>query len=137
MAYAQVHSQVTSESLTEFVKEFNGITGAIPVTQEELQDTKQYITLRYPREFETISQISNKLGELVTYNLPDDYFSTFVSSINAVTAQDVVTVAKKYITPDKMMYVIMGDLKTIEPGIKALNLGEIHYLDADGNSVGE
>lgn len=135
MAYAQVHSQVTSESLSEFVKEFNGITGDIPVTNEELEDTKQYITLRYPREFETIGQISGKLGSLVTYNLPDNYFSTFVSSINAVTAEDVMSVAKKYMMPDNMIYVIMGDLKTIEPGIKALNLGDIHYLDTDGNPL--
>ena len=135
MAYAQVHSQVTSESLSEFVKEFNGITGTKPVTNEELEDTKKYITLGYPGEFETIGQLSGKLGSLVTYNLPDNYFSTFVSSINAVTAEDVMSVAKKYMMPDNMIYVIMGDLKTIEPGIKALNLGDIHYLDTDGNPV--
>ena len=136
MAYAQVQSQFTTESLTEFEKEFKGITGAIPVTDEELEDTKQYITLRYPREFETISQVSGKLGEMVTYNLPNDYFNTYVSSIDAVTAKDVVEAAKKYITPNDMIYVIMGDVKTIEPGIMGLNLGEIHYLDTDGNPTG-
>ena len=43
--------------------------------------------------------------------------------------------AVKYIRPDKMLFVIVGDLEKIEPGIRELNLGDISYMDSDGNEV--
>ena len=135
MAYAQVHSQFTKESLIEFDKELRGITGVIPVGNEELEETKKYMTLRYPAEFETISQIGGKLNEVVTYGLPENYLNSYVSSIESITSEDVSYAGKTYVRPDNMMYVIMGDLEKIEPGIRELNLGEIHYLDSDGNPV--
>ena len=135
LAYAQVQSEVTKESLVEFVKEFKGIAGEKPVGPEELEETEKYITLRYPREFETISQIGDKLEELVSYDLPDNYFNTYVLSIENVTGKEVADAGKKYVRTDNMLYVIMGDLEKIETGIRELNLGEINYLDTEGNPV--
>ena len=135
LAYAQVQSKVTKESLMEFVKEFKGVGGEIPVGAEELDETKKYITLRYPKEFETISQIGGKLSELVEYDLSKDYFDKYVSSIEKVSSSDVANVAKKYIDVENMLFVIVGDVSKIEAGIKELNLGQIHYLDLDGNPI--
>jgi zinc protease len=45
--------------------------------------------------------------------------------VRAVTAADVKRVADKYIHPDKVAVVIVGDRKVIEPAVKALNLGTI------------
>jgi zinc protease len=67
----------------------------------------------------------------LTYRLPDDYFSRYVSSINAVTGSDVQRVARTYIQPDKLAVVVVGDRKVIEPGIRALNLGPINALSID------
>ncbi len=135
LAYTQVHTQFTKESLTEMVREFRGIGGANPVRIEELEETKRYMTLRYPREFETISQIGSKLNELVTYDLPKDYFMHYTASIQGVSAQDVETAGKKQIDPDRMLVVIMGDAEKIKPGIEELHIGEIRYLDPEGNPV--
>ena len=135
IAYAQVHSEFTKESLVEFSKELNGIAGSIPVGAEELEETKKYITLRYPREFETISQVGGKLNQLVAYDLPENYFNTYVPSIGSVTGDGVAAAGKKYVRTSGMLYIIMGDIEKIEAGIKELNLGEIHYLDAEGNPV--
>ncbi len=135
LTYTSVQSEVTKEALIEIVKELNGISGSIPVGAEELEETKKYITLGYPGEFETISQIAGKLNELVVYNLPENYFNSYVPSIENVTVADVADAGKKYVNTDNMLYVIMGDLAKIETGIKELNLGTIHYLDAEGNPV--
>jgi zinc protease len=54
-----------------------------------------------------------------------------VQKIQAVTVADVQRVAKQYIQPEKFAVVIVGDLKVIEPGIRALNLGPIHVLKID------
>ena len=135
MAYSQVQSEYTKESLVEFVKELNGLAGDLPVGDEELRDTKNYITLRFPREFETISQIAGKISNIYTYNLPEDYYASYVSKIEDVTADEIAEAAEKYIRPDKMLYVIVGDAKSIEAGVRELNLGEVHVIDLDGNPV--
>jgi zinc protease len=128
-AAAGVQTDKTSESLTEFFKELNGILK--PVPEEELTRAKNYIALRYPAAFEATGDISRQLENAVAYHLPDDYFSTYVQKIEGVTAADVQRVAQKYLTPGRFAVVVVGDEKTIEPRIQALNLGPIKKLTVD------
>jgi zinc protease len=135
-ASAEVQTAVTKESVVEFMKELNGIRGAIPVTQTELENNKQGLIRRYPSNFETIGAISNQLSNLIVYGLPDTYFNDYIQKINAVTAEDVSRVANKYLDPAKMSIVIVGDRKVIEDKLKQLGYS-ITILDADGNPVAE
>src|SRR5438105_15944611 len=128
-ATAGVQTDKTAESLTEFFKELNGILKPIP--DDELTRAKNYIALRYPGGFETTGDISRRLEDAVVYHLPDDYFSTYVQKIQAVAAADAQRVAQKYIAPGRFAVVVVGDLKTIEPKIQALNLGPIKKLTVD------
>jgi predicted Zn-dependent peptidase len=128
-AAAGVQTDKTSESLTEFFKELTGILQPIPA--DELARAKNYVALRFPSGFETTGDISRRLEEVMTYHLPDDYFSRYVFSIGAVTGNDVQRVARTYIQPDKLAVVVVGDRKVIEPGIRALNLGPINVLSID------
>jgi zinc protease len=75
--------------------------------------------------------MSRRLEDAVVYRLPDDYFSKYVSSIEAVNAADVQRVATKYIQPDRLAVVVVGDRKVIEPGVQAINLGTIKSLGID------
>ena len=120
-AGAGVQTDKTRESLQEFFNELNGILQPVPA--DELTSAKNYVALRFPGGFETTGDISRRLEDALTYKLPDDYFSNYVQRIQAVTAADVQRVAKQYIDPSKLAVVVVGDVKTIEPGIKALNLG--------------
>lgn len=133
-ASAEIQTGSTKEAVVEFVKELNGIRGAIPVTASELETNKQSLIRRFPSGFETVGQVSAQLSNLVTYDLPDSYFNDYISKVNAVTIADVNRVANKYLTPDKMAIVIVGDRKTIEPGLKQLEY-PIVILDSDGNPV--
>jgi zinc protease len=136
-ASAGVQTAVTKESVMEFLKEIRGIRGEIPVTQAELEYNKQSLIRRFPASFETVDQIAGQLANSVVYNLPDNYFAEFISRVNAVTLEDVNRVANKYLTPDKLAIVVVGDRKTIEPGLKEIEgLGSsIVYLDAEGNPI--
>jgi zinc protease len=128
-AAAAVQTDKTSEALKEF---FNELTAILqPVPPDELARAKHYISLRFPGGFETTGDISRRLEELVVYHLPDDYVSKYVPSIEAVTAADVQRVAQKYIQPARFAVVVVGDLKAIEPGIRALNLGPIKVMTVD------
>jgi predicted Zn-dependent peptidase len=128
-AQAGVQTDKTAESLTEFFNELNGILKPMPAA--ELDRAKNYIALRYPSTFETTGDISRRLEDAVVYRLPDDFFSSYVQKIQAVTGADVQRVAQKYIQPDRLAVVVVGDRKTIEPKIQSLNLGPIRIMTVD------
>jgi zinc protease len=136
-ASADVKTADTKESVREFMKELNGIRGAIPVTPAELEYNKQSIIRRFPQGFETVGQISGQLSNLVVYGLPDSYFNEYFGRVNAVTLDDVNRVANKYLTPDKMAILIVGDRKTIEPKLREIEGWgrSIRFLDTEGNPV--
>jgi zinc protease len=128
-AAAGVQTDKTSEALTEFFKELEGMRKPIPA--DELEKAKNYVALLLPRNFETTQSLAGSLAQMFIYNLPANYFETFTEHVRAVTAADAQRVAERYIQPDKFAVVVVGDLKTIEPGIKALNLGPITTVTID------
>jgi zinc protease len=128
-AAAGVQTDKTGDALKEIFNELNGILK--PVPPEELARAKNYVSLRFPGAFETTSDISRRLEDLLVYHLPEDYFSKYVQNIQAVTAADVERVAHKYIEPNQLIVVVVGDLKTIEAPVRALNLGEVKVLKVD------
>jgi zinc protease len=93
-----------------------------------LARAKNFVALRFPSRFQTVAGIAGRLSELVLYDLPDDYFNEYVERILAVTQDDVQRVARKYIVPDRMAIIVVGDREAIEEGIRALDLGPIHTL---------
>ncbi len=128
-AAAGVQTDKTAEALKEF---FNELTAILkPVPGDELARAKSYVALRYPSAFETTGDISRRLEDALVYHLPDDYFAKYVQNIQAVTSADVQRVAQKYIQPGRFAVVVVGDQKTIEPGIRALNLGPIKVMTVD------
>ena len=128
-AAAGVQTDKTSEALKEFFIELEAILK--PVPPDELARAKNYVSLRFPSAFEATGDISRRLEDVLVYQLPDDYFSKYVQNIQAVTAADIQRVAQKYIQPGKFAVVVVGDLKVIEPGVRALNLGPIKVMTID------
>jgi zinc protease len=128
-ASAGVQTDKTTEALKEFFVELEGIQKDVP--SDELTRGKSYVALRFPEAFETTGDISRRLEDMLVYHLPEDYFLKYVQNIQAVTAADVQRVAQKYIQPSRFIVVVVGDLKKIEPGIRALNLGPVKVLTID------
>ncbi|MCH8128205.1 insulinase family protein [candidate division KSB1 bacterium] len=135
LTYAPVHTENTAESITELLKEFRGIRGEKPVTEDEIKDTKNNLILSYPREFETIGKIAGNFVEMVTYNLAQNTLEEYIPQIESITPEDVIEVAKKHIRPHEIQIVVVGEREKIEPGLNELNIGEIGYLDAEGNEI--
>jgi predicted Zn-dependent peptidase len=67
--------------------------------------------------------------------LPLDYFNNYAQQIGAVTAADVQRVAQQYVRPDNFSVVIVGDLKTIEQGIRAVKIGNVEIRDMSGRPI--
>jgi len=134
-ASADVQTAVTKDSVVEFMKELNGIRGSIPVTAAELEYNKQSLIRSYPSGFETVGQISAQLANLVVYGLPDATFNEFIGNINRVSLTDINRVANRYLTPDKMAILIVGDRSVIEPRLAEISGWKIFHLDSEGNAV--
>ncbi|MBF8296364.1 MAG: putative family peptidase [Bacteroidetes bacterium] len=62
------------------------------------------------------------------YNLPGDYFNTYIKNVLSVTKSDVQRVAKKYIDPKNIAIIIVGDKKTVEKGLNDLKLGTLKNM---------
>ncbi len=123
MAYSAVQTNVTDSALSEFFNEFRNIQKSLP--DEEFEKAKNYIALGYPDNFESVGQIAGMLAEMITFNLPDDYFNTYVNKVLAVKKTDVERVAREYVLPDKMAVIVVGDKAVIEKGIRGLKLGTV------------
>lgn len=133
-AQAAVKTAVTDSSVIEFMKELRRIVEE-DVTEKELTFAKNSLIRREPQGFETPQQIANQLATLVLYNLPDNYFNTYVQNFEKITITDVRRVAKKYLNPGAVNIVIVGDVATIRDGLEKLGYGKATILDADGKQV--
>lgn len=129
VAAAGVQTDKTAESVREFFNELEGIR--MPIGAEELVKSKNYIALGFPAEFESSTDLSRQLEQLVVYRLPDGYFERYVPSVLAVTAADAQKIAARYILPDRAAVVVVGDRKTIEAGVRALNLGPMQVMSVE------
>ncbi len=129
VATSSVQTDVTGPALAEFMKELSGIQNPIPA--DELDRAKNYVALQYPQSFQTVSSVAGELEELLAFDLPADYFSTFQERVLAVTAADARDAALRYIDPDNLAIVVVGDRSIIEEQITALKLGKIEYLSVE------
>jgi zinc protease len=123
-ASASIQTPATAPALTEFISELQGISGKRPVQGEELDFCKKYIIRGFPAGFETSSSLAAMLETLVQFQLPDNYYDTVLPSVAAVTSDEITAVAKKYLKPDYLDVIIVGDRTKIEPALRELPLGK-------------
>jgi zinc protease len=131
---AAVIAQKTGPAIMEIFTELEGLQKSGP-TDEELALAKESLRLAMPSRFEGVSDVASAVSELVVYDLPLDDYARRPSRIEAVTAADVMRVAKEYFSPEAMTVVVVGDRSTVLPQLEALGLGPIDERDAYGNPV--
>lgn len=129
MAGAAVQTDVTKEALQEFFNELRGILE--PVPEAELEGAKNYLAFGFPRGFESVSQIARQLEELVRYDLPHETLTAFVDRVLEVTGDDVLRVARRYVEPERVEIIVVGDRSKIEQGIRELDLGPVRALSVE------
>ncbi len=132
-ATAEVRTPVTGESLHEFFYELNRIRDE-KVTEKELNDAKNFLTGVFPLRAETQEGLTNLIVSQKLYDLPEDYLQTYRENVNAVTLEEVEQMAKKYITPDKIAIVVVGDAEEILPQVKSYS-ENIEVFDTEGKPV--
>jgi zinc protease len=130
-----VQTDKTSESVTEFDKEMKALAGATPISEDELAVAKARRVRGYAQQFESLGRITNEISNLWALNLPMSELQREYDATGAVTLPQVLAAAKKYVLPASSSILVIGDRAKIEPGLKALNLGEVVVLDVEGKAV--
>ena len=82
-------------------------------------------TLGLPGRFDTLSALENAALSLVNYGYPDDYYAKYASSVRALTAERLNAAGKRIVHPEEVIWIVVGDLKKVEAGIRELGLGEV------------
>jgi zinc protease len=116
--------EYTDKAVEELMKEIIKIREE-GVGAEELVTAKDGLVRALPRQFETPSHIAGQLGSLIVYNLPDDYFETYLRAVGSIESDQVHAAAQKFLHPEKMQIVVVGDAKAIREPLKELNFGEV------------
>jgi zinc protease len=132
---AGVQTDKTAESLVEIRKELQDINGARKATDKEMTEARNTLVLTLPGNNETVAEVAGSYANILTYGLPDDYWNNYVSTVNALTPEKFNAAAAKLIDMNALTYVVVGDLAQIEAKVRALNLGEVRVVDADGLDV--
>ena len=130
-ATAEVRNEVTGESLKEFFYELTRIRET-PVGDDELADAKSFLTGVFPIRAETQEGLTNLIVNQHLYGLPENYLQTYRANVDAVTAADVKQVAEKYVRPDEMAIVIVGDASEVLPQVESY-ADAVEIFDTEGN----
>ena len=130
---APVRNEVTRESVTEMIDELRRIrTGDLE--DREMDDTKNYLIGVFPALVQTASDIASRLVDMELYGLPEDYFDKYRENIANVTREEIARVAQKYLDPDRLLIVIVGNAREISEPLGTLGL-PLSEIDIDGNMV--
>ena len=122
----------TDSALIDFMNELRGAQGGKPFTEDEIRQGKDALVQSLPARFASVNAASSAISSIYTLGLPETYFQEFAAKINAVTSDDLVRVAKKYIDMDKLAITIVGDRAVIEEPLRKTGIAPIVYLDIEG-----
>lgn len=106
-AETAVDVAVTADAVREMRAELRRLCDE-PVGADELRRAKDALVLSLPRAFETPSRVVGRLATLEAYGLPEDYWERFPAAVEAVTAEDVQRIARRYFDPDRVVTVVVG-----------------------------
>lgn len=128
-----VRTDATGPAVNEILNELKGLQ-ANPVTAAELATAKDGLANSLPGAFETNANAVANYSNVFTYDLGLDYYANYAEQVRAVTLAQTAAVATKYVVPNRLIIVAVGDKAKIEPELKKLNL-PIEYRDAEGKPV--
>ena len=135
LAFAPVQIDKTAESLKEMQREIGDYaTGTKPASAEEVQKAVDDDIRGQPGAYETANAVMNTIGGIVRYDRPDDWVTRRNAEVEALTPEQV-NAAAHTLDGNALTWVVVGDLSKIEAGIRALDVGPVQVIDADGKPV--
>lgn len=135
-AGATVAADHTADVIAEMRKQITGIaSGQAPFSDVEIEAAKQAAARRLPANPQTPGEFAQRYRRMLTLGLPADYEPQLAQQLQALTSAQLQSVAKSVLNPDALTWIVIGDQSKIGAAVRALNLGTVHLVNADGMSV--
>jgi zinc protease len=129
-----VRTDVTVPAIREIMREIARINET-SVTRDELAMAKERLAGAVPARFETSEQTVGLLADLYAYNLGLDYYSSYIRKVADVSAEAVQDVSKKYLLPERMIILAVGDRARFEQDLRKLNIGTVETRNPEGSVI--
>ncbi len=134
-ATASVRNEVTDSAVHEFLYEINRLRDEL-VPEDELSLVKNYLTGDFALDLERPQTVASYALNTARYDLPKDYYATYLERLDALTAGDIQRVARKYINPDAAHVLVVGAIDEVAEKLKPFaDDGEVHYYNIYGNPI--
>ena len=127
-AYSQTRTDKTAEAISLIIDVVKGLRDT-PVPKAELQRTKDSLINSFVFGFESSSQIAFQQMMLAYRGFAPDFLETFTDNIAEVTAEDVQAVAQKYLHPDALTIVTVGNKESFDRPLD--EFGEVTEIEIE------
>ncbi len=132
-ASTQVRTSVTDSAISEIINEMKKIRNE-KVGDDELQKAKNLLSGSFVRGLESPETIARFAINTARYNLPKDYYKNYLKNLNALTADEILATAKKYIKPNNLHVIVVGNGDEIAKNISKFSVSnKVDYYDPNGN----
>ncbi|WP_367866853.1 M16 family metallopeptidase [Pedobacter sp. WC2423] len=118
-ANAAVRNEKVDSAVVEFLKEIK-VMRTEKVSADDLQNAKNLYNGSFALGLENPARTAGFASNILINNLPKDFYRTYLQKINAVTADDILRVSKKYFGYDDARIVIVGNQEKFVPGLKKM-----------------
>ena len=134
-ASAEVRTSVTDSALHEILKEMHIMRNEL-VSTDDIELTKNMMTGSFSRSLEDPQTIARFALNIERYNLPADYYETYLEKLAAVTPQDVKEMSNKYLRPGQAVILAVGNVSAIREQMKVFSpAGEVTEYNFYGKEV--
>lgn len=132
-AYAKCRNAVSDSSVNEIIAEMKRLQNE-KVGAEELQNHLSYLSGSFAIGLENAQTIAQYAINIERYKMPKDYYQNYLKNLNAVTADDIQMIARKYVNADKANIVVVGAKGDVDKSLVRFDSdGKIDYYDNYGN----
>ena len=128
-ANAAVQTEVTVDAIRELLAQLERIRDEAP-TPTELAEVRDFLVGVFPLRFETTAGIAAALEPLAVYGLPDDYWHTYRSRIEAVDEEGIRSVAVELVRPDEALILLTGDAALIRDELESSGIAPVEVVSA-------
>ena len=137
-ASASVRNAVVDSAVVELLYEIDRMKKEV-VSDEELNRAKAKYVGSFVRAVEQPSTVAAYALEIETEGLPDDFYTTYLESVNNVTKEDIQRVAQKYFLVDQARIVVTGKASEVLDNLEKVQFNEsdisVSYYDKYGNVI--
>jgi len=134
-AYAKCRNAVSDSSVGAILDEMHRLQNE-KVAPQDLQNTISYISGNFAIGLEDPSRVAQYAINIERYHMPKDFYTNYLKNLSAVSSDDVMMVARKYINPDKANIIVVGSLKEVaDKLVKYSADGKIDYYDNYGHPI--